>query len=57
MRRQGVPDLPDPTTTPPSNPQNYSIVDGLGDVYLEVPRTVNVNAPAFERAAKACKFQ
>ena len=56
MRRHGVSGFPDPTTTPPSSPQNYSLVDGIGDIYLEVPRTINVNSPAFEQAAKICNF-
>jgi hypothetical protein len=57
MRRHGVPGFPDPTTTsPPSNPQDYSIVEGIGDVFLLVPSTINVNSPAFENAAKTCDF-
>jgi hypothetical protein len=57
MRRHGVPDFPDPMTTSlPSDPQDYSIVDGIGDVFLLVPKTNNVNSPAFEQAAKTCDF-
>ena len=56
MRGHGVPDFPDPTTTPPTNPQSYSLVDGIGDIYLEVARTINVNSPGFEQAAKTCNF-
>ena len=52
-RRQRLPG-PDHDTAEQS--QNYSLVDGIGDIYLEVPRTINVNAPAFEQAAKTCNF-
>ena len=57
MRKHGVPDFPDPTTTsPPSNPRDYSIAEGIGDVFLLVPSRINVNSPAFENAAKTCGF-
>ena len=58
MRAHGVTGFPDPTTrtTPPVNPQDYSIAEGIGDVWLLVPSTINVNSPAFEQAAKACDF-
>ncbi len=58
MRSHGVTGFPDPTTetTPPTDPQNYSIVEGIGDVWLLVPSTINVNSPAFKQAAKACSF-
>jgi hypothetical protein len=58
MRSHGVSGFPDPTTrtTPPSNPQNYSIAEGTGDLWLLVPSTINVNSPAFTKAAKACSF-
>lgn len=58
MRRHGVSEFPDPVTrsTPPSNPQGYSIAEGIGNLWLLVPSTINPNTPAFEDAAKACKF-
>ena len=58
MRSHGVSGFPDPTssTTPPSNPQNYSIAEGIGDLWLLVPSTINVNSPAFTKAARACHF-
>jgi hypothetical protein len=58
MRRHGVSEFPDPVTrtTPPSNPQAYSIAEGTGDLWLLVPSTINVNSPAFTHAAKACNF-
>ena len=58
MRSHGVSGFPDPTTrtTPPGNPSNYSLVEGIGDLWLLVPSTINVKSPAFTQAAKACKF-
>jgi hypothetical protein len=54
--RQRATGFPDPTTQPPSNIQNYSLTEGIGGVYLVVPKTINVNAPAFRQAANACDF-
>lgn len=58
MREHGVTGFPDPitATSPPSNPQDYSIAEGIGDLWLLVPSTINVNSPAFKQAANACKF-
>jgi hypothetical protein len=58
MRSHGVSGFPDPVTqtAPPSNPTAYSIAEGTGDLWLLVPSTVNVNSPAFTKAAKACNF-
>jgi hypothetical protein len=58
VRRHGVGGFPDPTIskTPPSNPQDYSLAEGIGDLWLLVPSTINVNSPAFKQAAKACHF-
>lgn len=56
MRSHGVSGFPDPTTTPPTNPRDYSIAEDLGGLYLLVPSTINVNSPAFEQAAKTCNF-
>jgi hypothetical protein len=59
MRSHGVPDFPDPTTrtAPPTDPQDYSFSEGIGDVWLLVPTTINTNSPAFEHAAKSCRFR
>jgi hypothetical protein len=58
MRKHGVSGFPDPITsaTPPSNPQNCSIAEGTGNLWLLVPNTININSPAFKQAATACKF-
>jgi hypothetical protein len=56
MRAHGVTGFPDPTTTPPSSPAGYSIVEDRGGIVLAVPNTINVESPAFKQAAAACKF-
>jgi hypothetical protein len=57
MRSHGVSDFPDPTTTPPSSAQGYSIMEGLAsNLFLLVPSTIDVNSPAFTKAAKTCHF-
>jgi hypothetical protein len=61
MRAHGVTGFPDPTTTPPGNPQNYSIAEGLGGpnggIFLFVPKTIDVNSPGFKQAAETCYFR
>jgi hypothetical protein len=59
MRSHGVPGFPDPTTraAPPTDPQDYSFAEGIGDVFLLVPITINANSPAFRQAAKSCKLR
>jgi hypothetical protein len=60
MRAHGVTGFPDPTTTPPTNPQDYSVVEGIGSpnggLFLLVPKTVDVNSPVFKQAATVCSF-
>jgi hypothetical protein len=58
MREHGVSGFPDPVTaaTPPSDPQAYSIAEGIGDLWLLVPKTIDVASPAFRQAANTCKF-
>lgn len=59
MRGHGIGGFPDPVTatSPPSNPSQYGIAEGIGDLWLLVPNTINVNSPAFKRAAAACNFR
>jgi hypothetical protein len=61
LRAHGVTGFPDPTTTPTTNPQDYSIVEGIGGpssgLFVLVPKTISVNSPAFKHAAKACSFR
>lgn len=61
MRHHGVSGFPDPIHgTPPGNINEYPAVLGYGfgpvAVWLLVPRTIDVNSPAFKQAAKACSF-
>lgn len=56
MRAHGVTGFPDPTTSPPSNPAGYSVIEDRGGVVIAIPKTINVNSPAFEKAAKTCDF-
>ncbi len=60
MRAHRVTGFPDPTTMPPTNPQDYSIVEGIGGasggLFLLVPKTIDVNSPVFKEAAKAWSF-
>lgn len=57
MRSHGVTGFPDPTTTPPTSPAGYSIIEGVAsNLFLLVPSTINPGSPAFVQAAKACKF-
>jgi hypothetical protein len=58
MRRHGVTGFPDPTLTPPSNPNpsEYSILEDRGGVVLAVPSTINPGSPVFKQAAATCGF-
>jgi hypothetical protein len=56
MRAHGVTGFPDPTTQQPSNPQDYGILEDRGGVIVAVPKTINPQSPAFQRASKACNF-
>jgi hypothetical protein len=56
MRAHGISGFPDPTTTPPSNPSDYSAVMGHNGVWLAVPNSIDPQSPAFKQAAAACNF-
>ena len=56
MRRHGVTGFPDPTETPPSNPNGYSAIEDRGGVVLAIPNTIDVQSPAYQHAAAACGF-
>jgi hypothetical protein len=57
MRRHGVSGFPDPTLTPPSSPQGYSLLEDRGGVVLAIPDTINVTSPAFQQAGASCGFR
>ena len=56
MRAHGISGFPDPTTTPPSNPSDYSGVMGHNGVWLAIPNSIDPQSPAFKQAAAACNF-
>ena len=56
MREHGISGFPDPTTTPPSNPADYSGVMGRNGVWLAIPNSIDPQSPAFKQAAAACNF-
>jgi hypothetical protein len=56
MRAHGVADFPDPTTSPPSNPSGFSVAFGRPGLFIAVPKTINLQSPAFVNAAKVCQF-
>jgi hypothetical protein len=61
MRRHGVPNFPDPIVSqkPPSslNPADYSEVTAGGGIIIAIPKSIDPQSPAFEKAAKACQFE
>jgi hypothetical protein len=56
MRRHGIPDFPDPRTTRPANLSlgEYSEITDYEGVFLLFPATIDMQSPAWERAAAAC---
>jgi hypothetical protein len=56
MRKHGIPDFPDPSTSPPSSSAGYSGIMGGGGYYLAIPKAIDPSSPAFERAAATCNF-
>jgi hypothetical protein len=60
MRNHGVSGFPDPiiTATPPAiNPGQYSSAEYGNGMFIGIPKSINVNSPAFEAAAKTCSFR
>jgi hypothetical protein len=57
MRAHGVSGFPDPTTTPPSGITGYSEVLGRDGLFLAVPQTINTHSPAYQQAARTCRFR
>lgn len=58
MRKNGVPDFPDPRTSAPSKPFGPGIAElsDIEGVILVFPSTINQQSPAFTRASAACAF-
>jgi hypothetical protein len=56
MRSHGITEFPDPHSGSPPPNGGYSGAVTAGGYYLAIPSSINVNSPAFEQAAAACKF-
>jgi hypothetical protein len=56
MRAHGISGFPDPTTSPPPNPSDYSAAIGRDGVFLAIPKTINAQSPEFKQAAAACQL-
>jgi hypothetical protein len=59
MRDHGVMGFPEPivTATPPAvGKGEYSAAEYGNGIFIGIPKSINVNSPAFEAAAKACNF-
>jgi hypothetical protein len=52
MRKHGVPDFPDPTSSPP--PPGNGNVMGRDGMYLAIGPPADQQSPAFKRAAAGC---
>ena len=58
MREHGITGYPDPIISqePPTslNPANYSSISAGGGMIIAIPKSINVQSPAYVKAAKAC---
>ncbi len=56
MRQHGISDFPDPSTTRPTNLSlgRYSEITNYQGAWLLFPATIDMQSPAWERAAAAC---
>jgi hypothetical protein len=60
MRRNGVPDFPDPQTKIPSHPfpgAGAGVISDRDGVILVFPHSIDMQSPLFIRAAARCGFQ
>jgi hypothetical protein len=56
MRAHGISGFPDPTLTPPSDRAGHSAIMSNGVAWLAIPDSIDVQSPAFKRAAAACNL-
>ena len=61
MREHGVTGFPDPivSSEPPNdvlNPVNYGSITDAGGLIIAIPKSIDEQSPAFEKAAKTCGF-
>lgn len=56
MRRHGILNFPDPTTSIPVNRAGLQEISDRDGVIFEFPRSLDMQSPQFARAAAACNF-
>jgi hypothetical protein len=56
MRRHGIAEFPDPTTTVPSLQGFVGVISDIEGAILVFPATLDTQSPAFTRAATVCNF-
>jgi hypothetical protein len=56
MRRHGISQFPDPATTMPSLTHFAGVISDRDGAILVFPKSLDMQSPAFTRAAAACKF-
>ena len=56
MRSHGVPNFPDPGTFMPNTPPANTAVDNINGAVFLIPDSLDLQAPAVQHAATACKF-
>jgi hypothetical protein len=56
MRKHGISEFPDPTSSPRSSSAGNGAIIGSGGYYLAIPKSIDTYSPAFEQAAAACNF-
>jgi hypothetical protein len=56
MRARGISGFPDPTVTAPADRAGYSDIMSNDGVWLAIPASIDVQSPAFRRAAAGCKL-
>ena len=57
MRAHGISRFPDPSTgAPPALGGGYEAVIGHGGYFIAIPSSINMQSPAFARAAATCNF-
>jgi hypothetical protein len=54
MRKHGVAQFPDPTTSVPSSPSGIQEITDFDGAILLFPTTMNIQAPAYRQALTAC---
>jgi len=56
MRAHGVPNFPDPGTFMPGTPPANTALDNINGAVFLIPDSIDLQAPAVQHAATACKF-